>query len=303
MSVQDAGREPDVAVLSTTISTDRTSSVDWPAVVAGAVIASAISFVLFTFGTAIGLSIASPYPSENVSAVTFAIVLGLWILLVTVMSFLAGGYFTGLLMQRRAAGDHESEMRDGMHGVLAWGLGVLLGAVIAAHTIAGTAKTGTEAVASAALAVTNDRAPVPYFADMLLRTDRPSAIAPAETEARRGEVTRILLRNPSGEVDQADRTYLNQLVVRQTGLAEADATSRVDMVLTDLRSGVAKTLEAAEKARKFALFLGFAIAAGLAVGAAAAWWAAVQGGEHRDQNIDLRPYIGWNRAIRFRKVS
>ena len=80
---------------------------DWPAIVAGAVIASAISFVLFAFGTAVGLSITSPYPSESVSAATFAIVLGLWILWVTVLSFLIGGYFTGLLMRRRVVGDHE----------------------------------------------------------------------------------------------------------------------------------------------------------------------------------------------------
>lgn len=303
MSFQDPGREPEVAVLSTTINTDRLWSVDWPAIVAGAVIASAISFVLFAFGTAVGLSITSPYPAENVSAVTFAIVLGLWILLVTVMSFMAGGYFTGLLMQRRAASDHESEMRDGMHGVLAWGSGVLLGAMIAGFTIAGTAKTGTEALSNAALAATDERGPVAYFADVLLRTDRPSAVAPAETEARRNEVSRILLRNPSGDVEQADRAYLNQLVMRQTGLAEADATARVDTVLTSFRSGIAKALETAEKARKFALFLGFAIAGALAVGAAAAWWAAVQGGEHRDQNVDLRPYIGWNRSARLRKAT
>lgn len=303
MTVLETGRDPEVAVLSTTINTDHSWSVDWPAVIAGAVIASAISFVLFTFGTAVGLSITSPYPKENVSAVTFAIVLGLWILLVTVMSFLAGGYFTGLLMQRRAASDHESEMRDGMHGMLAWGFGVLLGAVIAGFTIAGTAKTGTEAVSNLASSVTDERGPAAYFADMMLRTDRPETVAPAETEARRGEVTRILLRNPSGEVAPADRAYLNQLVIRQTGLAEADATARVDTVLGELRSGIAKALEAAEKARKFALFLGFAVAGALAVGAAAAWWAAVQGGEHRDQNVDLRPYIGWNRSVRLRKGS
>lgn len=303
MSIQDTGREPEVAVLSTTINTERSSSVDWPAVLAGAVIAAAISFVLFTFGSVVGLSITSPYPAEGVSAVTFAIVLGLWIILVTVLSFMAGGYFTGLLMQRRAAGDHESEMRDGMHGMLAWGFGVLLGALITAFTIAGAAKTGTETAANVALAGAADRTPGLYYADLLLRTDRPEAIAPAETEARRGEVTRILLRDPSGEVAPNDRSYLNQLVMRQTGLAEAEATARVDAALGELRSAVVKMQEAVEKARKFALLLGFAVAGALAVGAAAAWWAAVQGGEHRDQNVDLRPYIGWNRAAKFRKTS
>lgn len=295
MSVHDSG--PEVAVVETTINTER-SSVDWGAVIAGAVIAAAISFVLFTFGAAVGLSITSPYPGENVSAVTFALVLGLWILLVTVMSFMAGGYFTGLLMQRRAAGDHETEMRDGMHGVLAWGFGVLLGAVITAFTIAGPAKSGADVAANVASAALSgaDRTPVAYYADLLLRSDRPEAVAPAETEARRGEAARILARYPSGEVEAKDRVYLNQLVMRQTGLAEAEATTRVDTALTELSTMVTQARDAAEKARKFALFLGFAIAGALAIGAAAAWWAAVQGGEHRDQNVDLRPYIGWRRA-------
>lgn len=299
MSVHDSG--PEVAVVETTINTER-SSVDWGAVIAGAVIAAAISFVLFTFGAAVGLSITSPYPGETVSAVTFALVLGLWIVLVTVTSFLAGGYFTGLLMQRRAAGDHESEMRDGMHGMLAWGFGVLLGAVITAFTIAGPAKSGADAAANVASATYSgtDRTPVAYYSDLLLRSDRPEAVAPAETEARRGEVTRILARYPSGDVEAKDRAYLNQLVIRQTGLPEAEATARVDTALGDLRNAVAQARDAAEKARKFALFLGFAIAGALAVAAAAAWWAAVQGGEHRDQNVDLRPYIGWRREARLR---
>jgi len=295
MSVHDSG--PEVAVVETTINTER-SSVDWGAVIAGAVIAAAISFVLFTFGAAVGLSITSPYPAESVSAVTFALVLGLWIVLVTVMSFLAGGYFTGLLMQRRAAGDHETEMRDGMHGVLAWGFGVLIGAVITAFTIAGPAKSGADVAANVASAALSgaDRTPVAYYADLLLRSERPEAVAPAETEARRGEAARILARYPSGEVEAKDRAYLNQLVMRQTGLAEAEATTRVDAALTELRTMVTQARDAAEKARKFALFLGFAVAGALAIGAAAAWWAAVQGGEHRDQNVDLRPYIGWRRA-------
>jgi hypothetical protein len=293
------GSGPELAVVEATINTER-SSVDWGAVIAGAVIAAAISFVLFAFGAAVGLSITSPYPAEGVSAVTFALVLGLWIVLVTVMSFLAGGYFTGLLMQRRAAGDHETEMRDGMHGVLAWGFGVLLGALITAFTIAGPAKSGADAAATVANATLSgaDRTPIAYYADLLLRSDRPEAVAPAETEARRSETARILARYPSGEIEAKDRAYLNQLVMRQTGLAEAEATTRVDTALAELRSMVTQARDAAEKARKFALFLGFAVAGALAVAAAAAWWAAVQGGEHRDQNIDLRPYIGWRREAR-----
>ncbi|MGE4252729.1 MAG: hypothetical protein AB7F09_25320, partial [Parvibaculaceae bacterium] len=247
MAVADTG--PEVAVVSTTINNDAGAYVDWPAIVAGAVIASAISFVLFTFGTAVGLSIASPYPSESVSAATFAIVLGLWILWVSVLSFLIGGYFAGLLMRQRVVGDHEREMRDGMHGVLSWALGVLLGALIAAWTVGGVARTGAEAAGQVATAAAATRtAPTEYFVDTLLRSDNPSAVAPAETELRRGEVLRIFQRNPAGDIASADQTYLTQLVTRQTGLPEADAKTRVDTVVTEYRNTVTTAQEAAEKA-------------------------------------------------------
>ncbi len=274
----DLDRGAEVAVLSTTVNTEGTAYVDWPAVIAGAVMASAISFVLFAFGTGIGLSITSPYPPESVSAATFAIVLSLWILVVTIVSFLAGGYFTGLLIRRYATGEHEREMRDGMHGALAWALGVILGASLTALTVAVAAKPGSEATAT-------------YFADVLLRSDNPATVAPAETESRRNEVTRIFMRNPTGDVSPDDRAYLSKLVMHQSGIPEPEAKARVDTV-------VGRAQAAAEKARKFALLLAFAIAATLALGFAVAWWAAVQGGEHRDQGFDFRPHIGWKGRLR-----
>jgi hypothetical protein len=302
MAIQDNG--PEVAVISTTVNSDAASSVDWAAIVAGAVIAAAISFVLFAFGTGVGLSITSPYPAESVSAPTFAIVLALWVLWVSIASFLIGGYLTGLLMRRSAAGDHEREMRDGMHGALCWALAVLLGALITAWTASGVAKTGAAAAgqASTMAVAAAGQAPSDYFVDLLLRSDNPAAVAPAETEARRGEVGRIILRNPTGDIAPADRTYLSQLVTRQTGLPEAEANARVETVLTEYRNAITTAQEAAEKARKFALLLSFALAATLVLSAGAAWWAAVQGGEHRDQRFDLRPYIGW-RQTPFRRRS
>ena len=58
---------PDAAVVETTVSRTRLHPVDWPAVIAGAVLATAISFVLFTFGAGLGLSITSPYPGRKES--------------------------------------------------------------------------------------------------------------------------------------------------------------------------------------------------------------------------------------------
>lgn len=89
----------DVAAARAT-SGEARSYVDWSAVVAGGVLASAISLVLLAFGTAIGLSMTSPCENERASGPVFAIALGLWLLWVIVSSFLAGGYLAGRLRAR-----------------------------------------------------------------------------------------------------------------------------------------------------------------------------------------------------------
>ena len=72
--------EPDVAVVATSVEANAPSSIDWAAVIAGAFVAAAISFVLLTFGTAIGLSITSPYPREGISETAFLVILALWVI-------------------------------------------------------------------------------------------------------------------------------------------------------------------------------------------------------------------------------
>ena len=101
---------PDVAVVN--VEQDKGSFVDWPAIIAGAVLASAISFVLFAFGAALGLSLTSPYPREGVSATTFGIVLALWVLWVLVSSLAAGGYLAGRLRRRSQRRQLDDARRD-----------------------------------------------------------------------------------------------------------------------------------------------------------------------------------------------
>ena len=71
--------------------------VDWPAIFAGTALAVALSFVLLTFGSAIGLSVASFEPGEGVSLRWLAIASGLWFLWVAITGFGAGGYLAGRL--------------------------------------------------------------------------------------------------------------------------------------------------------------------------------------------------------------
>jgi hypothetical protein len=169
--------------------------VDWAAIFAGAVLASAISFVLFTFGTGIGLSLTSPYPGESVNITAFAIALGLWVLWVSTSSFIAGAYLTGRLRRRIGdATEHEVEVRDAAHGLLVWALSVLIGALIAALVSAGvaakTADVAGSAVAGAtAAAVQEADDPTGYWSDFLFRPGGAAAAAEAPAATTTAETT------------------------------------------------------------------------------------------------------------------
>jgi amino acid transporter len=117
--------------------------VDWPAVFAGALVASAIFWVLNTFGSAIGLALSSPYPADRPPPRSFLIGAGLWLVWVTVSAHMAGGYIAGR-MRRRAndASEHESNVRDGVHGLTVWAIGVLIGAIVIALAATGGTTVG-----------------------------------------------------------------------------------------------------------------------------------------------------------------
>ena len=82
------------------VASEERSYVDWPAIIAGTVVASAISLVLLTFGSALGLSLTSAYEGAGMSAAGFAIAAALWLVWVQVSGFFAGGYLTGRMRRR-----------------------------------------------------------------------------------------------------------------------------------------------------------------------------------------------------------
>jgi FtsH-binding integral membrane protein len=273
------------------------SYAEWGAVFAGAIGALALSFLLLTFGSAVGLSIISPWSQAGASSTTLGIMTGLWFMVVEIASFAAGGYLAGRMRSKRGdAVAEEGEFRDGAHGFLAWALAVVLGAILASTTAASVAKSGIEAggnvvastIGAAGAAATQATASLPteYYVDMLFRMNDPSSGQQAD---RLAEVGRILASGiAKGEVSTDDRAYLTKVVVAQTGLSPQEAEKRVNEVLTQARNAATaladKAREAANKARKVAAVAGFITAATLLVSALVAWWAAGVGGRHRETN-------------------
>ncbi len=111
---------------------------DWSAILAGAVLATAIGLVLLGFGAAIGLSITSPYDGEGASPAAYVIAVGMWLLWVQLVSFSIGGYVAARLRTVTPdATEQENDVRDGLHGVLAWAAGVIAAAVISYAALGG----------------------------------------------------------------------------------------------------------------------------------------------------------------------
>jgi hypothetical protein len=271
------------------------SYVDWAAILAGSVVAAAIFFVFNAFGTALGLSLSAPRLAEGNSAKGYAIAVGIWVLWVTISSFIAGGYLTGRLRRGLSeASAHETHVRDGVHGLVVWAIGIIIGAYLASVSIAGAAKTGAEAISGAASAVTTvagNSDKLGYLADDLLRSDAQPA---ANADATRSEVTRILTRSATnGSLSQEDRDYLVRLSTARAGIPQAEAEKRADALSARIREMDADMKKAALAARRIGILLAFLTAASLAAGAAGAWWGASLGGRHRDENADYAHLVRW----------
>lgn len=276
------------------------SYVDWPAIIAGAVLATAISFILFTFGSAVGLGLVSPYRAPALPGFATVLLSAVWVVFVAVSSFMAGAYLTGRMRQRFFdADERESNARDGMHGLIMWALAVLIGAVLAAGSLASLARAGSTVAAGAAAGAAagmqdGQGGAFDLVTDALFRpaanatppAPDPNAAGPSRDQAR-DEVDRLLARGIArGEIATEDRSYIARLVARETGMAQAEAETRVNTVIDRT---VEEAKRAADIARKTTILIACLTATTLLVCAVGAFWAAVRGGDHRDNNRDLGP--------------
>lgn len=285
---------PAGVIVSNSVAADRDQSsyVDWPAIIAGIILASAISLVLISFGSAVGLNFLDFGYGEGANPIFIGIAAALWFLWVQISSFMAGGYLTGRLRRRHFDADEdESDMRDGAHGLLVWAGAAILGTMIAVSGVGAAANAVGAAVGTATTAASNVAEgaadaidPNAYFIDTMFRSAQP-----VDAEAARGEAGRIFAQAALGDgtVAEADRTYLAGVVAANAGIAPEEAQARVDQAIASVEEARQAALEAARVARNTAIIGAFLIAASLLVSAIGAFWAAQQGGNHRDKNTVL----------------
>jgi len=271
------------------------SYVDWAAIIGGIAVASAISLVLLTFGSAAGLSFADFDAGPDVNPIWVAVAAASWLLWVEISSFMIGGYIAGRMRRRfHDATEHESDIRDGVHGLLVWAGALVIGAIIAVGGLGAAISAAGNAIGTvteAASNVADDAGALPldpnaYFVDTLFRSPPGATPAAGSLQDFRGEATRMFANGvTAGSVSEGDRAYLAQLVSANTGLSPDEATTRVNEVMTAMDEAKAQAAAAAEEARKWAVLGAFLTAASFLVSAVGAYWAAMKGGNHRDKQV------------------
>lgn len=262
------------------------SFIQWSAVIAGAIIAAGISFTLLAFGAGIGLSVASTAPTWRDSSAVLWILSGLFLILVALCAFGLGGYIAGRMRATfRTPTIPETEFRDGVHGIVTWGLAIVITAILglmgAAVLSPAMAPSGGPAGPATSVAGENI---IASELDELFRTTR-TAIPETNTAYRRAEAARILLKsNGHVGVSSDERNYLANIVADRTGMPMSEAAARTERV-------IGASAQELHRARVAAVLQAFMIAAGLLLGAAVAWYSAVEGG--RDRQRGTLPIWDW----------
>ena len=216
---------------------------------------------------------------SGVSATTFKIGTGLYLIVIAMMASSVGGYLAGRL-RSGWTGVHGDEVyfRDTAHGLVAWALASVLGAaVLAAPATSLIGGTAAGAAQGAVTSVAQSSGPMDGYVDTLLRAD-PAASAAANNQSdSRGEVVRLFTRSfrNGGDLKANDREYVSKVVATRTGLNQADAEKRVNDVITQVKAD-------ADAARKATAALAYWLTASLLLGAFCASLAATEGGGLRD---------------------
>ena len=255
-----------------TTSTE-SSAVSWGAVFAGAAGAAALSLVLLLLGTGLGLAVASPWAGEGISATTASVSTIVWVTVVQLLAAVLGGYLAGRLRTRWVS-VHTNEVffRDTAHGFLAWAVSTLLMATLLASAAGNALSGGFKSLTSSSA---DGNSPAAYFVDTLFRGSEGAG----RSAERSAEVARILAMGvKSGELTEADRRYLAQIVAGQTGVARAEAEERVEQTFSDLKKDL-------DEARKASAGVALWLVVSLFVGAFFASFAATFGGRLRDSSV------------------
>ena len=258
------------------------------AIIGGAIAGAAVGAVLNGFGVAIGLAVSSTSPTWRDTSMALVLLTGLFLLFTSIVSSGIAGYIAARAapVEGRDLGD-EGEFRDGMNGLVAWALALLLAALLALAAVQLGARATSSPSSTTAPNASAGENLLAFDLDRLFRSD---AAAEANIAYDRAQAARILLTaNSHTGMTAPDHDYLVRLVARRTGLAPAEAGRRVDEVVASSKDNVVR-------ARRSAVVIAFMAAAAALIGAAVAWMAAGAGGRHRE-GVGTSHLWRWDRRL------
>jgi hypothetical protein len=261
----------------------------WPAIIAGAFVAAAVTVVLFALGSGLGFASISPWQGRGMGATAFVMTGAIWLIVTQWIAAGMGGYIAGRLRSRWiGTHTHEVFFRDTAHGFVTWAVASVLVALLVSSSLSSAVGGGVRATASvasgAAQAMTSaaSSSSGTYDLDSLFR---PKDAGHQPAGDARAEVTHILANAvATGAVPDADRTYMASLVAAQAGIPQDEAQKRVDDIISKAAQAEAKAKAAADTARRDAAKTLLFIAFSMLIGAFIACVAAALGGHLRDQH-------------------
>jgi hypothetical protein len=296
------------------------SGVSWSAVIAGAITAIAVSFIVISLGSGIGMELVSPYSYSSPSGSTMTVIGALWLVFAQAIGFATGGYLAARL-RRPPAGLHTSEVqfRDGANGLTVWAIGVVVSFFILVAVVdkigsaAGTAAAGTAAAGVAGAA--SQPQSMDYFTDILLRpnpqngaqnasnggapsgaTANPGAPNDGSASASNGGSAPNSVAS-NGNLQHAQINRIMLTVLSPNGMSKDDraylaqvVSARTGLSQDDAQRRVDDVInqakqsatQAAETARKAAAYLSFWTFMSLLFGAVCATLGGILGGDLRD---------------------
>ena len=300
------------------------SGVSWSAVIAGALTAIAVSFIVISLGSGVGMELVSPYSySSSASASTMTVIGAVWLVFAQAVGFATGGYVAGRI-RRSPAPLHTDEVkfRDGANGLVVWAIGVvitffvLVTVVGKIGSVTGSAAAGIGSTAVGLAGATSQSPSVDYFSDTLLRPNAQNAGQNAGNGANAGATGGAAAATPTSgneangaAAGQANgsagrqQAQVNRILITSlspNGLSNDDRTYLAQLVAA--QTGVSQdeaqrrvdavttqmkqdATQAAETARKAAAYVSFWTFMSLLFGAVCAALGGVLGGELRDEYV------------------
>jgi hypothetical protein len=231
------------------VSAPARSRIAWGAVLAGAVVTVATSLLFNLLGAAIGAGSIHPFDLANYGAGA-----AIWEIINLVLSMIFGGYVAA-----RLSGTH-SHLDAELHGVTMWGVAVLLGSALLAHSFSGLLgfigqgpgsivdrATGDTTTISGTLAPEiNPQTVVDRLQQSLINSGDPTTMSHEQISAEIATLVRSNLFN--GSASDADRDRLVALVAAQSGVTKEEAARRVTRMENDAKASVAQAEQRARAA-------------------------------------------------------